>query len=240
MYRIAAYFFLLCLSACARTHHVQMAKFVAEDAVFEKIAKANERNIVFIIVAVSEDKRYTGTAFVVGRNGYLLTNNHMVKAAGDGKIFVKIKNGNRVETRVVKEIVRVLPQYDLALIKIDYQFKTAMRTKARLLKSGEPVFSMGYAHTAVNKFSWKTALKKSFGRFYLYAHAVWPANGFDMQMQLCTTKVAKGASGSPVFDANGDVVGVISMTMPLPNSYQVYDWAVPIRYYERFLKPLQK
>lgn len=238
MPKIAVLFCLFCLSACTKIYRVEITKFVSEDAVFEKIAEENKKNIVFIVVNKADDVKYTGTGFVVGKSGYILTVAHLFDEGIDKKL-IEIKQGDQTLAKGVEDIV-INPKYDLALIKIGHQFKTAVRTKARTLRSGEPVFSMGYPFTGWKEFSRKTSLKKSYGRFYLYANEKNSKTGRDMRMQICTTKIAKGASGSPIFDVNGDVIGVISLIQYLGYSYQVYDWSVPIEHYENFLKIFQR
>ncbi len=240
MRKIPALLCLFCLAACTRIYHTrtEIVKFVSQDAIFEKIAKKNSANIVLVIASENGGFRSAGTGFVVREDGYILTAAHAVREGTNKNTEVIIKEGDKIVTVKVKNPI-ANQKYDLALLKIDYRFKTAVRTKARIMKSGETVFTMGYADGLRNKFSHKTALKKSYGRFYIYSPEKNSEDGSDMKMQLHTTKVAQGASGSPVFDANGDVVGVVSKIKPKEFSNQVYDWAVPIRYYELFLKPLQ-
>jgi len=219
---------------------VETVKIVSEDAIFNKIAEENERNIV-LVCGLNDDGHVaiSQTGFVAGKNGYILTAFHLFANPETKRVVIRIRKGNLIEIRESKGMTP-LPQYDMALVKIDYQFETAVRTKARTLRSGEPLFSMGYARVEMSRFSHKTPLKKAYGRFYIYDNEISVPMGRDMRMQLSTLHTTFGASGSPVFDASGNVVGLLSLVQPVERSLQVYTWSAPITYYERFLKIFQK
>ena len=59
----------------------------------------------------------TGSGFVIGAEGYILTNNHVVAAAADGQgtILVRFNDGQEAEA----EIVGRSPSYDLAVLQVE-------------------------------------------------------------------------------------------------------------------------
>jgi len=59
----------------------------------------------------------TGSGFVIGIDGYILTNNHVVAAAADGRgtISVRFNDGQVAEA----EVVGRSPSYDLAVIQVE-------------------------------------------------------------------------------------------------------------------------
>ena len=58
----------------------------------------------------------TGSGFVIGSEGYILTNNHVVAAAADGQgtISVRFNDGQEAEA----EIIGRSPSYDLAVLQV--------------------------------------------------------------------------------------------------------------------------
>ncbi len=241
MPKIAVLFCLFCLSACTKIYRVEVTKIVSEDAIFEKIAGENEPNVV-LVCAVDEQKRVRGilTGFVVGKNGYVLTAHHLYLNPNVKEIIVLVKTNNAIKKLKVEDATP-LPQYDMVLLKVDHQFATEVKTKARELKSGELLFSMNYAqYLNVLKFSRETPLRRFYGRFNFYVHKKTASASLDATMQLSSLHATSGASGGPVFDRFGNVVGMFSLSMPIDRAFQVYDWSVPIEHYENYLKIFQK
>src|SRR5687768_10610250 len=66
----------------------------------------------------------TGSGFVIRQDGYVLTNNHVVRAAAqsDGEIAVKFSDGKTTQAKVVGRSRR----YDLAVVKVDRRNLPAM------------------------------------------------------------------------------------------------------------------
>lgn len=240
MRRITMLFCLFCLSACTRIYRVETVKIVntSADDVFEKIAKENERNIVLLYnTDAGGNIGYLATGFVVGENGYILTVFHFYNHPNAVNTFVKIREKDKV---VVKKVQHVwpLPRYDMTLVQIDYRFASKVKTTPRRLNSGERLFSMGHALTS-HEIALSPA-KKSYGRFYLYHPVEDQSFGLDVAEQLSSMYSANGASGSPVFDKDGFVVGITNMVRPVTFTGYPFCWSVPMEYYEQFLKPLQR
>jgi putative serine protease PepD len=78
------------------------------------VAKAVLPSTVMIQVGSGTD-RATGSGFVLDTRGRIMTNNHVVAAAGGGTITVVFADG----TRTTAELVGRSPSYDLAVIKVD-------------------------------------------------------------------------------------------------------------------------
>ena len=82
------------------------------------VAEIAERTLpaVVSILVDGGSEAGSGSGFVIRRNGYILTNNHVVDAAGsDGELTVVFSDGSRAEGT----IVGTSPSYDLAVVKVD-------------------------------------------------------------------------------------------------------------------------
>jgi putative serine protease PepD len=69
---------------------------------------------VVSIAATGANAAGSGSGFVIRSDGYILTNNHVVAIAADGKIEVVFNDG----TRVKGEVVGTNPEYDIAVVKV--------------------------------------------------------------------------------------------------------------------------
>ena len=136
-----------------------------------------------------------GTAFLVDGKGYLLTNAHVI---GNYK-HVVVQNS---KGQVFKaEIIKVIPETDLAILKIaDQDFKTLSNLPYGFRKSGtdlgEQIFTLGYPRDEI-----------VYGQGYMSAKT-----GFNGDTLACQIAVAAnpGNSGGPVINKNGEVIGILS------------------------------
>jgi serine protease Do len=142
--------------------------------------------------------RAAGSGFLISEDGYILTNHHVVEGATD--VFVRLIDRREYDA----EIVGTDPQSDLALLKIkekNLPFLTlANSDKVRVgewvLAIGSP-FGLDYSVTA--------GIISAIGRSI-------PGEGTQNYVPFIQTDVAinPGNSGGPLFNLDGDVVGINS------------------------------
>jgi len=145
----------------------------------------------------------TGTGFFIDRRGYLVTNYHVIENGNTFEIDVT-KKGNTKEYKA--EIVSVDKQNDLAILKINdntfsplltlnYNFKTEIQAV------GSSVFTLGYPLTQIMG----NEIKFTDGK-------ISSKSGFqgDITTYQISVPVQPGNSGGPLFDEQGNLVGIIS------------------------------
>jgi serine protease Do len=139
--------------------------------------------------------RFNGTGFLIDPKGLMITNAHVVKNSKN--IYVQNNKGEQFKAFVVKlDINR-----DVAIIKIDDdQFKPYSALPYGIRKEGsdlaEPVFTLGYPRDEI-----------VFGEGYLSARTGF--NGDTLSCQIAVP-ANPGNSGGPVFNNNGEVIGILS------------------------------
>lgn len=154
---------------------------------------------------VNQGSSWTGTGFAL-KNGYVVTNNHVVEGASN--ILVQGINGSSVEYKA--EVVAVDKNNDLALIRInDYRFdgfgSIPYSIKETLCDVGSDVFVLGYPLTSYMGEEIK-----------LTNGIISSRSGYqgDITTYQISAPVQPGNSGGPMFDKNGNVVGVVNAGIP--------------------------
>jgi S1-C subfamily serine protease len=153
----------------------------------------------------NQGSSWTGTGFAL-KNGYIVTNNHVVDGASS--ILVQGINGSSVEYKA--EVVAVDKNNDLALIRInDYRFdgfgSIPYSIKETLCDVGSDVFVLGYPLT--NYMGEEIKLTNGI---------ISSRSGYqgDITTYQISAPVQPGNSGGPMFDKNGNVVGVVNAGIP--------------------------
>jgi serine protease Do len=144
-----------------------------------------------------EERRASGSGFIIRQDGYIVTNDHVVDGAE--RIQVKLHDGRRFEARLVGQDERV----DLALIKIEATgLPTAGLGDSNRLRVGEFVLALGHPFGLEQTVSFGIVSRKG-------APLQVAAPGFDFIQT--DAAVNPGNSGGPLVNMAGDVVGVNSM-----------------------------
>lgn len=153
----------------------------------------------------NQGSSWTGTGFAL-KNGYIVTNNHVVDGASS--IIVQGINGTSVEYKA--EVVAVDKNNDLALIRInDYRFNgfgsIPYSIKETLCDVGSDVFVLGYPLTSYMGEEIK-----------LTNGIISSRSGYqgDITTYQISAPVQPGNSGGPMFDKNGNVVGIVNAGIP--------------------------
>lgn len=147
--------------------------------------------------------RGSGSGLVVSTDGYVITNHHVVNDATDIQIDM-IRDGNLVSYDC--EMIIKDEKSDLAIIKIkDSTFKhfsaLPYSVKTKLADVGAEVFTLGYP------------LAKSLGSELKYTDgAINARTGFQGELLAYQISVPlqPGNSGGPLFDKQGNLVGVVN------------------------------
>ncbi len=142
--------------------------------------------------------RSMGSGFIISEDGYVLTNNHVVDGADE--IMVRLIDRREFEAQVVGRDERS----DLALLKIDAKKLPVLKfAKPEQLKVGEWVVAIGSPFGL--DFSASAGIVSAIGRSI-------PTERNENYVPFIQTDVAinPGNSGGPLFNLDGEVVGINS------------------------------
>lgn len=202
------------------------------------IAAANRDAIALVFVEFPDGRVVTGTAFAVRSDpngGLLLTNRHVVVDSNGTlarRIGIVLEGSNQ---NFRADLVKVSPEADVALIRASvhrgFPVVRALADSTRVLEIGEATAVIGFP----------LGLDLAGGR-------QWSEVGVAATLTLGTVSRilpdlvqldsygAQGSSGSPIFDRNGNVIGVLYGGQPGSNGRILY--GVPIRFARRLLADL--
>jgi len=138
-----------------------------------------------------------GSGFIIDKDGFILTNNHVV--AGADEIKVKLADGREYKARVIGRD----PKTDLALIKISSLFKNL------------PTLPLGDSDK-MRVGDWVLAIGNPFGLGHTVTQGIISATGriigsgpYDNFLQT-DAPINPGNSGGPLVNLEGEVIGINS------------------------------
>ncbi len=154
-----------------------------------------------------------GSGFIIGADGYILTNAHVVADAAD--VTVKLSDRRELKAKVVGADART----DVALLKVE--------------ATGLPTVKMGDAKS-LKPGEWVAAIGSPFGLENSVTAGVVSATGRALPdssyVPFIQTDVAvnPGNSGGPLFNMAGEVIGINSQIFTRTGGYQGVSFAIPI------------
>ena len=157
--------------------------------------------------------RAAGSGFIVSSNGYILTNEHVVKGAS--RITVRLFDRREFEAKVVGMDART----DIAVLKI---------AATRL-----PVVKLGNA-SKVEPGQWVLAIGSPFGFANSVTAGIVSAVGRALPTEnyvpfiQTDVPVNPGNSGGPLFNLAGEVVGINSQIYSRSGGFMGVSFAIPI------------
>jgi serine protease Do len=160
--------------------------------------------------------RGTGSGFIVSPDGYILTNAHVVSDADQ----VNVRMTDRREYQA--KVVGVDPRTDVAVIKIDGKSLPYVKFgDPSKLKPGEWVLAIG------SPFGFENSATA--GIVSATARSL-PGEGASSYVPFIQTDVAvnPGNSGGPLFNMQGEVVGINSQIFSQTGGYMGLSFAIPI------------
>jgi serine protease Do len=154
-----------------------------------------------------------GSGFIVGSNGEVITNAHVVDGADE--VTVRLSDRREFKAKVMGADKRT----DIALLKIDAKdLPKVVIGDPEKLKVGE----------------WVVAIGKPFGLENTMTAGIVSAKGRDLPQEnlvpFIQTDVAinPGNSGGPLFNMKGEVVGINSLIYSRTGGYMGLAFAIPI------------
>ncbi|SKB61191.1 Do family serine endopeptidase [Luteibacter sp. 22Crub2.1] len=165
--------------------------------------------------APPRDQTSLGSGFIISADGYVLTNDHVVDEADEVKI--RLQDRRTFTARVVGKD----PQYDIALLKID--------------GSSLPTVSIGDSRS-VKRGQWALAIGSPFGLDATVTHGIISAVGRNLgsgdqpytSFIQTDVPINRGNSGGPLFNLQGQVIGVNSQIYSTSGGYQGLSFSIPI------------
>ncbi|ODT97227.1 MAG: protease Do [Rhodanobacter sp. SCN 67-45] len=165
-----------------------------------------------------EEQRHTslGSGFIISSDGYILTNNHVVDHAD--KVTVRLQDRRTLTAKVVGTD----PTYDIALLKVDAggALPTVTIGNSRSLKPGQ----------------WVLAIGSPFGFDYTVTQGIVSAVGRNLGQRdqpytsfiQTDVPINRGNSGGPLFNLQGQVVGINSQIYSNTGDYLGVSFSIPI------------
>jgi serine protease Do len=154
-----------------------------------------------------------GSGFIISPDGYIMTNNHVVADADE--IIVRLSDRSELEAK----LVGADPRSDVALLKVEGKDLPVVRLgKADDLKVGE----------------WVLAIGSPFGFDHSVTAGIVSAKGrnlpSDSYVPFIQTDVAinPGNSGGPLFNLQGEVVGINSQIFTRSGGFMGLSFAIPM------------
>ncbi len=159
------------------------------------------------------NSRSLGSGFIISNDGYVITNHHVVKGADE--IIVKLSD----RRQLVAEMVGSDPRSDIALLKLEgTDFPSVQLGDSDAVKVGQ----------------WVLAIGSPFGFDASVTAGIVSAKGRSLPREnyvpFIQTDVAinPGNSGGPLFDLDGNVVGINSQIYTRSGGFMGLSFAIPI------------
>jgi putative serine protease PepD len=171
---------------------------------WEAVARATGDAVVSISVTTASGTGQ-GSGAIIDSAGYIITNNHVIEDARE--IQVTLLNGSIITA----EIVGTDPTTDLAIIKIsvDQELTALKLDKSSELTVGQPILAIGNPLGYANSVS--TGVISALDRPIAVAgeSSVSSETIVTNAIQI-DAAINPGNSGGPLFDGNGNIVGITS------------------------------
>ena len=172
------------------------------------------------------ERQSAGSGFIISSDGYILTNNHVVDGAD--QVTVRLSDRRELDAKVIGTD----EQTDIALLKIDAKsLPVVVIGDSTLLKPGQ----------------WVVAVGSPFGMDHTVTHGIVSAvgRGYDRSQQYVPfiqtdVPINPGNSGGPLFNLDGQVVGINSQIFSNTGGYMGVSFAIPISVAMNTMKQLKE
>ena len=206
----------------------------------EALYHARAPGVVTIYANLGIDGTAQGSGFVVGRDGIVLTNAHVITNAAEARtnvrgaqaVYVEFADGERIGAKVVGwdlfsdvGVIRVAPG--------DHALDPVPLGESSTVAVGEPVAAIG------SPFGKQTSLTVGVVSATGRTIDSLAAGGFAVSNAIQTdAPINRGNSGGPLFDADGRVIGINAQIETTSGVNEGVGFAIPIDLARRALDQL--
>lgn len=168
-----------------------------------------ENNLTFSGV----ERGFVGSGVIASMDGYVLTNRHVIEKAKEIKVITSDGKTYLAELKGADDVL------DVALLKIegDVEFKPASFADSNLLETGDFIIAVGNPFGLKNSVT--TGIVSAKGRDM-------KETPFDDYIQT-DAPINQGNSGGPMFNLNGEVVGLNTLIYSKQGNSLGVGFAIP-------------
>ena len=177
---------------------------------------------------VPRDRAGMGSGFIFTSDGYIVTNNHVVENAR--QVIVRLPDRQEFDA----EVIGTDPRSDLAVLKIDAKgLPTLALASENDIKVGQWVLAIGSPFSL--DFSVTAGIVSALGRSL-------PTETGDNYVPFIQTDVAinPGNSGGPLFNLDGEVIGVNSQIFTRSGGSIGLSFAIPVSVVRNVVSQIQE
>ena len=203
-----------------------------------RIYTTRSPGVVTLYAEYGNDETAQGSGFVVSRDGYILTNSHVITNAGDAssvkpanRVFVEFPDHDRARAKIVGWDVFD----DVGLVKVDpgqHSLHPVPLGDSAQVVVGEPVAAIGSPFGNENSLGVGvvSAIHRSIDSL---------TSKYNLVDAIQTdAPINHGNSGGPLFDARGRVIGINAQIRSDSGNAEGVGFAVPINSAKRSMEQL--
>lgn len=168
----------------------------------------------------------TGSGVIISEDGYIVTNNHVIKDASD--IEITLNNKKSYKAKVIGTDVKM----DIALLKIDSsdKFEYSVFADSDVVKVGEWVLAVGNPYNLTSTVTAGIVSAKARNL---------DTNGMQSFIQT-DAAVNPGNSGGALVNTRGELIGINTMISSQTGSYVGYSFAVPSNITKKIIEDIMQ
>lgn len=177
-----------------------------------EIILEQKKAVVTVYIYDGDKEIASGSGCIIDGKGILATNYHVIASTlsvSNASVAFKMANGEFIKA---EKIIAASKEYDIVLIQLKgNNFPSLRLTKKYTHKQGDDVVVIG------SPFGLETTVSNGI---------ISSIRGEDEFIQI-TAPISPGSSGSPVFNSEGEVIGIATL---LIEGGQNLNFAIPVKY----------
>jgi serine protease Do len=173
----------------------------------------------------------SGSGVIISKDGYIVTNNHVVKGAGEHGIRVTLTDKREFDAKVIGTD----PNTDIAVIKVDANdLPEISLANSDNVQVGQWVLAIGNPLGLNNTVT--AGIVSALGR-----NIGINGGGYAIENFIQTdAAINPGNSGGALVDINGQLIGINSAIQTNTGYYQGYGFAIPVNIVKNVIQELIK